>query len=162
MKPPFFFPSPLTITVYLSDMISLPLHSNLSNNKITEIEDGAFEGASSVIELHLTANQIDSVRSSMFRGLEGLRMLCVRRKFSHMPGRTILKFNFQAEVFHFFPFQDAAEQQNQLRPQRQFHGAAQRPSAVSLRQPADHNHSRSLRHAADPLHAVRSLHMPHF
>lgn len=49
--------------------------SNLSNNKITEIEDGTFEGASSVNELHLTANQIDSVRSGMFRGLEGLRML---------------------------------------------------------------------------------------
>ena len=49
--------------------------SNLSNNKITDVEDGAFEGASSVIELHLTANQIDSVRSGMFRGLDGLRML---------------------------------------------------------------------------------------
>lgn len=48
---------------------------NLSNNKIAEIEDGAFEGASSVLELHLTANQLDSVRSGMFRGLEGLRML---------------------------------------------------------------------------------------
>ncbi|CAF94128.1 unnamed protein product, partial [Tetraodon nigroviridis] len=54
------------------------LYSNLSNNKITEIEDGAFEGASSVIELHLTANQIDSVRSGMFRGLEGLRMMMLR------------------------------------------------------------------------------------
>lgn len=53
----------------------VPPYSNLSNNKITEVEDGAFEGASSVIELHLTANQIDSVRSGMFRGLEGLRML---------------------------------------------------------------------------------------
>ncbi|GAA6094193.1 slit homolog 1a isoform X2 [Tachysurus ichikawai] len=51
---------------------------NLSNNKITEIEDGAFEGASSVSELHLTANQLDSVRSGMFRGLEGLRMLMLR------------------------------------------------------------------------------------
>uniref|UniRef100_A0A8C9TAL4 Slit guidance ligand 1 n=1 Tax=Scleropages formosus TaxID=113540 RepID=A0A8C9TAL4_SCLFO len=51
---------------------------NLSNNKITEIEDGAFEGAASVSELHLTANQLDSVRSGMFRGLEGLRMLMLR------------------------------------------------------------------------------------
>ncbi|KAJ8264517.1 hypothetical protein GJAV_G00150220 [Gymnothorax javanicus] len=51
---------------------------NLSNNKISEIEDGAFEGAGSVIELHLTANQLDSVRSGMFRGLEGLRMLMLR------------------------------------------------------------------------------------
>uniref|UniRef100_A0AAR2J0E5 Slit homolog 1 protein n=1 Tax=Pygocentrus nattereri TaxID=42514 RepID=A0AAR2J0E5_PYGNA len=51
---------------------------NLSNNKITEIEDGVFEGASSVNELHLTANQLDSVRSGMFKGLEGLRMLMLR------------------------------------------------------------------------------------
>ncbi|XP_041117081.1 slit homolog 1 protein-like isoform X2 [Polyodon spathula] len=51
---------------------------NLSNNKITEIEDGAFEGAAAVNELHLTANQMDSVRSGMFRGLEGLRTLMLR------------------------------------------------------------------------------------
>lgn len=51
------------------------LSSNLSNNKISEIEDGAFEGASSVAELHLTANHLESVRGSMFRGMEGLRML---------------------------------------------------------------------------------------
>lgn len=56
------------------------VYRNLSNNKLTEIEDGSFEGASSVIELHLTANQIDSVRSGMFRGLEGLRMLWVMLK----------------------------------------------------------------------------------
>ncbi|XP_078421417.1 slit homolog 1 protein-like [Cetorhinus maximus] len=48
---------------------------NLSNNKIAEIEDGTFEGASSVSELHLTANQLDSIRSGMFRGLDGLRTL---------------------------------------------------------------------------------------
>uniref|UniRef100_A0A3B3U8F7 Slit homolog 1 protein n=1 Tax=Poecilia latipinna TaxID=48699 RepID=A0A3B3U8F7_9TELE len=51
---------------------------NLSNNKISEIEDGAFEGASSVGELHLTANHLESVRGSMFRGMEGLRMLMLR------------------------------------------------------------------------------------
>uniref|UniRef100_A0A8C0HK64 Slit guidance ligand 1 n=1 Tax=Chelonoidis abingdonii TaxID=106734 RepID=A0A8C0HK64_CHEAB len=51
---------------------------NLSNNKVTEIEDGAFEGAASVSELHLTANQLESVRSSMFRGLAGLRTLMLR------------------------------------------------------------------------------------
>ncbi|XP_051778405.1 slit homolog 1a isoform X1 [Erpetoichthys calabaricus] len=51
---------------------------NLSNNKISEIEDGAFEGAISVNELHLTANQLDSVRSGMFRGLDGLRTLMLR------------------------------------------------------------------------------------
>lgn len=52
-----------------------PLSSNLSNNKVSEIEDGAFEGAGSVSELHLTANQLESIRSGMFRGLDGLRTL---------------------------------------------------------------------------------------
>lgn len=51
---------------------------NLSNNKISEIEDGAFEGAVSVSELHLTANHLESVRSGMFRGMEGLRTLMLR------------------------------------------------------------------------------------
>ncbi|XP_071987096.1 slit homolog 1 protein isoform X1 [Engystomops pustulosus] len=51
---------------------------NLSNNKISEIEDGAFEGGASVSELHLTANHLESVRSAMFRGLEGLRTLMLR------------------------------------------------------------------------------------
>ncbi|KAM6972404.1 slit homolog 1 protein-like [Aplochiton taeniatus] len=51
---------------------------NLSNNKISEIEDGVFEGAGSVVELHLTANHLESVRGSMFRGMEGLRMLMLR------------------------------------------------------------------------------------
>lgn len=49
--------------------------SNLSNNKISEIEDGAFDGATSVVEIHLTANHLESVRGSMFKGMEGLRML---------------------------------------------------------------------------------------
>uniref|UniRef100_A0A670HVK4 Slit homolog 1 protein n=1 Tax=Podarcis muralis TaxID=64176 RepID=A0A670HVK4_PODMU len=51
---------------------------NLSNNKVSEIEDGAFEGAASVSELHLTVNQLESVRSAMFRGLDGLRTLMLR------------------------------------------------------------------------------------
>lgn len=53
----------------------LPHCSNLSNNKISEIEDGAFEGASAATELHLTANHLESVRGTMFKGLHGLRML---------------------------------------------------------------------------------------
>uniref|UniRef100_W5KNZ6 Slit homolog 1 protein n=1 Tax=Astyanax mexicanus TaxID=7994 RepID=W5KNZ6_ASTMX len=64
---------------------------NLSNNKISEIEDGVFEGASSVNELHLTANQLDSVRSSMFKGLEGLRML---NQFSGQELTKILHYVF--------------------------------------------------------------------
>uniref|UniRef100_A0A671S8F3 Slit homolog 1 protein-like n=1 Tax=Sinocyclocheilus anshuiensis TaxID=1608454 RepID=A0A671S8F3_9TELE len=51
---------------------------NLSNNKITEIEDEAFDGASSVVELHLTANHLVSVRGGMFRGMDGLRILMLR------------------------------------------------------------------------------------
>lgn len=42
---------------------------------MSEIEDGAFEGAASVSELHLTANQLESIQSGMFRGLDGLRTL---------------------------------------------------------------------------------------
>uniref|UniRef100_A0A8C2J0V9 Slit homolog 1b (Drosophila) n=1 Tax=Cyprinus carpio TaxID=7962 RepID=A0A8C2J0V9_CYPCA len=56
---------------------------NLSNNKITEIEDGAFDGASSVIELHLTANHLVSIRGGMFRGMDGLRMLMLRNNRIH-------------------------------------------------------------------------------
>lgn len=52
-----------------------PSPRNLSNNKVSEIEDGTFEGAASVSELHLTANQLESIRSGMFRGLDGLRTL---------------------------------------------------------------------------------------
>ncbi|XP_051979759.1 slit homolog 1 protein-like isoform X2 [Xyrauchen texanus] len=51
---------------------------NLSNNKISEIEDGAFDGASSVVELHLTVNHLVSVRGGMFQGMHGLRMLMLR------------------------------------------------------------------------------------
>uniref|UniRef100_A0A7N6B4W0 Slit homolog 1 protein n=1 Tax=Anabas testudineus TaxID=64144 RepID=A0A7N6B4W0_ANATE len=54
------------------------LNDDEYNNKISEIEDGAFDGASSVAELHLTANHLESVRGSMFRGMEGLRMLMLR------------------------------------------------------------------------------------
>ncbi len=60
-------------------------HRNLSNNKITEIEDGAFDGASSVVEFHLTANYLVSVRGGMFRGMDGLRMLQVSFSLSFLP-----------------------------------------------------------------------------
>ncbi|KAK2109362.1 Slit 1 protein [Saguinus oedipus] len=46
---------------------------NLSNNKVSEIEDGAFEVAASVSELQLTAKELESMWSSMFWGLDGLR-----------------------------------------------------------------------------------------
>uniref|UniRef100_A0A8C9WMM0 Slit homolog 1 protein n=1 Tax=Scleropages formosus TaxID=113540 RepID=A0A8C9WMM0_SCLFO len=74
---------------------------NLSNNKITEIEDGAFEGAASVSELHLTANQLDSVRSGMFRGLEGLRICFYTQSGFHTTHpRNILSRNLLANSFH--------------------------------------------------------------
>ncbi len=50
-------------------------YSNLSNNKITDIEEGTFEGASGVNELILTSNRLESVHYSMLKGLNGLRTL---------------------------------------------------------------------------------------
>ncbi|KAJ6659407.1 hypothetical protein lerEdw1_019139, partial [Lerista edwardsae] len=51
---------------------------NLSNNKITDIEEGAFEGASGVNEVLLTSNRLENVRHKMFKGLESLKTLMLR------------------------------------------------------------------------------------
>ncbi|OXB53839.1 hypothetical protein ASZ78_009132, partial [Callipepla squamata] len=51
---------------------------NLSNNKITDIEEGAFDGASGVNELLLTSNRLETVRDKMFKGLESLKTLMLR------------------------------------------------------------------------------------
>uniref|UniRef100_A0A8D2J519 Slit homolog 1 protein n=1 Tax=Varanus komodoensis TaxID=61221 RepID=A0A8D2J519_VARKO len=51
---------------------------NLSNNKITDIEEGAFEGASGVNELLLTSNRLENVRHKIFKGLESLKTLMLR------------------------------------------------------------------------------------
>ncbi|XP_009573783.1 PREDICTED: slit homolog 2 protein, partial [Fulmarus glacialis] len=51
---------------------------NLSNNKITDIEEGAFDGASGVNELLLTSNRLESIRHKMFKGLESLKTLMLR------------------------------------------------------------------------------------
>uniref|UniRef100_A0A8D3D814 Slit homolog 1b (Drosophila) n=1 Tax=Scophthalmus maximus TaxID=52904 RepID=A0A8D3D814_SCOMX len=52
---------------------------NFNNGLLFKSErDGAFDGASSVVELHLTANHLESVRGSMLKGMEGLRMLMLR------------------------------------------------------------------------------------
>lgn len=48
---------------------------NLSNNKIADIEEGAFEGASGVNELLLTSNRLENIRHKMFKGLESLKTL---------------------------------------------------------------------------------------
>lgn len=51
------------------------LFRNFSNNKITDIEEGAFEGASGVNEILLTSNRLENVQHKMFKGLESLKTL---------------------------------------------------------------------------------------
>uniref|UniRef100_H2LMF8 Slit homolog 2 (Drosophila) n=1 Tax=Oryzias latipes TaxID=8090 RepID=H2LMF8_ORYLA len=51
---------------------------NLSNNRITDIEEGTFEGASGVNELILTSNKLENIHHSMLKGLGGLRTLMLR------------------------------------------------------------------------------------
>ncbi|XP_061840387.2 slit homolog 2 protein isoform X2 [Nerophis lumbriciformis] len=51
---------------------------NLSNNRITDIEEGTFEGASGVNELILTSNRLENVHHRMLKGLAGLRTLMLR------------------------------------------------------------------------------------
>ncbi|XP_078449077.1 slit homolog 2 protein-like isoform X1 [Lampetra planeri] len=51
---------------------------NLSNNKIADIEAGAFEGAAGVNELQLSANRLENVNGAMFRGLQQLKTLMLR------------------------------------------------------------------------------------
>lgn len=50
---------------------------NLSNNRITDIEEGTFEGASGVNELILTSNKLENIHHHMLKGLGGLRTLWV-------------------------------------------------------------------------------------
>uniref|UniRef100_A0A452SD00 Slit homolog 3 protein n=1 Tax=Ursus americanus TaxID=9643 RepID=A0A452SD00_URSAM len=51
---------------------------NLSNNKIKEVREGAFDGAASVQELMLTGNQLETLHGRMFRGLSSLKTLMLR------------------------------------------------------------------------------------
>lgn len=60
-------------TVLLT-FFSLPSR-NLSNNRITDIEEGTFEGASGVNELILTSNRLENIHHRMLKGLGGLRTL---------------------------------------------------------------------------------------
>ncbi|TNN69370.1 Slit 2 protein [Liparis tanakae] len=48
---------------------------NLSNNRISDIEEGSFEGASGVNELILTSNRLENIHHRMLKGLGGLRTL---------------------------------------------------------------------------------------
>lgn len=51
---------------------------NLSNNRIKEVREGAFDGAAGVQELMLTGNQLETMHGRMFRGLSGLKTLMLR------------------------------------------------------------------------------------
>ncbi|XP_071264559.1 slit homolog 2 protein isoform X2 [Salvelinus alpinus] len=51
---------------------------NLSNNRISDIEEGTFEGATGVNELILTSNRLETIHHGMLQGLNGLRTLMLR------------------------------------------------------------------------------------
>ncbi|XP_057705613.1 slit homolog 3 protein isoform X1 [Corythoichthys intestinalis] len=51
---------------------------NLSNNKLRDIREGTFDGASGVLELLLTGNKLTGLHGRMFRGLTGLKTLMLR------------------------------------------------------------------------------------
>uniref|UniRef100_A0A8C5QN05 Slit guidance ligand 3 n=1 Tax=Leptobrachium leishanense TaxID=445787 RepID=A0A8C5QN05_9ANUR len=51
---------------------------NLSNNKIKDIREGTFDGATGVQELILTGNLLEHAQGRMFRGLVGLKTLMMR------------------------------------------------------------------------------------
>uniref|UniRef100_A0A3Q2P162 Slit homolog 3 (Drosophila) n=1 Tax=Fundulus heteroclitus TaxID=8078 RepID=A0A3Q2P162_FUNHE len=51
---------------------------NLSNNKLRDIREGAFDGAAGVLELLLTGNKLTGLQGRMFRGLSGLKTLMLR------------------------------------------------------------------------------------
>ncbi|XP_037531385.1 slit homolog 3 protein [Nematolebias whitei] len=51
---------------------------NLSNNKLRDIREGAFDGAGGVLELLLTGNKLTGLQGRMFKGLSGLKTLMLR------------------------------------------------------------------------------------
>lgn len=62
--------------VFFNSSISFLLfRSNLSNNKLKDIREGAFDGAGEVLELLLTGNKLTGIQGRMFRGLGGLKTL---------------------------------------------------------------------------------------
>uniref|UniRef100_A0A3B5M6K6 Uncharacterized protein n=1 Tax=Xiphophorus couchianus TaxID=32473 RepID=A0A3B5M6K6_9TELE len=48
---------------------------NLSNNKLRDLREGAFDGSAGVLELLLTGNKLTALQGRMFRGLSGLKTL---------------------------------------------------------------------------------------
>uniref|UniRef100_A0AAZ3NNS2 Slit homolog 2 (Drosophila) n=1 Tax=Oncorhynchus tshawytscha TaxID=74940 RepID=A0AAZ3NNS2_ONCTS len=57
---------------------SMVPNDNLSNNRISDIEEGTFEGATGVNELILTSNRLENIHQGMLQGLNGLRTLMLR------------------------------------------------------------------------------------
>ncbi|KAJ8282146.1 hypothetical protein COCON_G00046650 [Conger conger] len=51
---------------------------NLSNNKLRDIREGAFDGAGAVQEVLLTGNKLQALQGRMFKGLTGLKTLMLR------------------------------------------------------------------------------------
>lgn len=74
LSPPAGLVLPLFIFILSSSC------SNLSNNRITDIEEGTFEGASGVNELILTSNRLENIHHRMLKGLGGLRTLWVHTR----------------------------------------------------------------------------------
>uniref|UniRef100_A0A7N9AWK5 Slit homolog 2 (Drosophila) n=1 Tax=Mastacembelus armatus TaxID=205130 RepID=A0A7N9AWK5_9TELE len=63
------------------------------NNRITDIEEGTFEGASGVNELILTSNKLENIHHRMLKGLSGLRTLWVHTQINIQSYYHINAFN---------------------------------------------------------------------
>lgn len=76
--------------------------SNLSNNRIADIEEGTFEGAAGVNELILTSNRLENVHHRMLKGLGGLRTLWVyTHKHTHKHAHTLLHLHHLDRRFEY-------------------------------------------------------------
>ncbi|MEQ2161224.1 hypothetical protein GOODEAATRI_007621, partial [Goodea atripinnis] len=53
----------------------IPQYTTELNNRISDIEEGTFDGASGVNELILTSNKLENIHHRMLKGLSGLRTL---------------------------------------------------------------------------------------
>lgn len=69
------------------------LVSNLSSNKIGDIEEGTFDGASGVNEVILTSNRLENIHHSMLKGLTGLRTLWVQNTLTHNTHTSVRCFS---------------------------------------------------------------------
>uniref|UniRef100_A0A669F8D9 Slit homolog 3 (Drosophila) n=1 Tax=Oreochromis niloticus TaxID=8128 RepID=A0A669F8D9_ORENI len=67
-----------TVMYNITYMCKLFKKLNLSNNKLKDIREGAFDGAGGVLELLLTGNKLTALQGRVFRGLSGLKTLMLR------------------------------------------------------------------------------------